>query len=82
MRLEWYGWHFLELGKIITDNLAFVKTVELMGIRENAKVTDLSENGFMLSFLKNEINENVEIFCRRHCMRQERRKVSLCSRRL
>ena len=31
-----------------------------MGIRENAKVTDLSESGFMLSFLKNEINENVE----------------------
>ena len=57
---EWYGWHFPELGKIFTDNLAFVRTVELMGIRENAKVTDLSESGFMLSFLKNEINENVE----------------------
>jgi len=23
---EWYGWHFPELGKIITDNVAFVKT--------------------------------------------------------
>ena len=57
---EWYGWHFPELGKIFTDNLAFVRTVELMGVRENAKVTDLSESGFMLSFLKNEINENVE----------------------
>jgi len=40
---EWYGWHFPELGKIITDNLAFVKTVELMGMRENAKSMDLSE---------------------------------------
>ena len=28
---EWYGWHFPELGKIVTDNLAFVKTVKLMG---------------------------------------------------
>lgn len=28
---EWYGWHFPELGKIITDNLAFVKAVKLMG---------------------------------------------------
>lgn len=28
---EWYGWHFPELGKIISDNLAFVKTVKLMG---------------------------------------------------
>ena len=57
---KWYECHFPELGNIITDNLAFVKTVELMGVRENAKVTDLSESGFMLSFLKNEINENVE----------------------
>lgn len=28
---EWYGWHFPELGKIISDNLAYVKTVKLMG---------------------------------------------------
>ena len=28
---EWYGWHFPELGKVITDNLAYVKTVKLMG---------------------------------------------------
>ncbi len=28
---EWYGWHFPELGKIITDNLAYAKTVKLMG---------------------------------------------------
>merc|ERR1712183_149946 len=40
---EWYGWHFPELGKIITDNLAFVRTVDLMGFRENAKSTDMSE---------------------------------------
>ena len=31
-----------------------------MGISENAKVTDLNESGFMLSFLKNEIKENIE----------------------
>merc|ERR1711936_1017856 len=37
------GWHFPELGKIITDNLAFVKTVELMGTRDNAKNMDLSD---------------------------------------
>jgi hypothetical protein len=28
---EWYGWHFPELGKIITDNIAFVKTVRIIG---------------------------------------------------
>ena len=41
--LSRYGWHFPELGKIITDNLAFVKTVEFMGTRDNAKNIDLSE---------------------------------------
>lgn len=51
---EWYGWHFPELGKIITDNLAFVRTVELMGTRDNAKSTDLSE------VLPEEIEEKVK----------------------
>jgi len=51
---EWYGWHFPELGKIITDNLAFVKTVDLMGIRENAKSTDMSE------VLPEEVEEKVK----------------------
>ena len=41
---EWYGWHFPELSKIITDNLAFVRTVEVMGTRDNAKHVDLSEH--------------------------------------
>jgi len=51
---EWYGWHFPELGKIITDNLAFVRTVELMGTRENAKTMDLSD------VLPEEIEEKVK----------------------
>lgn len=28
---EWYGWHFPELGKVITDNLAYCKTVRKIG---------------------------------------------------
>ncbi|XP_011495780.1 PREDICTED: nucleolar protein 58 [Ceratosolen solmsi marchali] len=40
---EWYGWHFPELGKIITDNIAFVKTVKIIGTRENAVQSDLSD---------------------------------------
>ena len=28
---EWYGWHFPEMGKLITDNIAFVKTIKTMG---------------------------------------------------
>ena len=30
---EWYGWHFPELGKIISDNLAFANVVRVMGER-------------------------------------------------
>ena len=41
--LSRYGWHFHKLGKIITDNLTFIRTVELMGCRETAKSVDLSD---------------------------------------
>ena len=36
MRLrEWYGWHFPELSKIITDNLTYAKTVLKIGNLKN-----------------------------------------------
>lgn len=28
---EWYGWHFPELSKIVLDNIAFAKVIDLMG---------------------------------------------------
>jgi len=38
MRLrEWYGWHFPELGKIVTDNIVYAKAVDLIGMRGNVK---------------------------------------------
>jgi len=40
---EWYGWHFPELGKIITDNISFIKTIKLVGTRDNMVSTDLSD---------------------------------------
>ncbi|KAJ8962950.1 hypothetical protein NQ314_005667 [Rhamnusium bicolor] len=40
---EWYGWHFPELGKIITDNVVFAKTVKIIGTRENTATSDLSD---------------------------------------
>lgn len=44
MRLrEWYGWHFPECGKVITDNQTYAKMVLAIGMRSNAKKTDLSE---------------------------------------
>ncbi|KAM3585604.1 uncharacterized protein V6R79_022490 [Siganus canaliculatus] len=40
---EWYGWHFPEIGKIITDNLAYCKTVRKIGDRTNVAGSDLSD---------------------------------------
>ncbi|TDL29186.1 Nop-domain-containing protein [Rickenella mellea] len=39
---EWYGWHFPEMGKIITDNIAYAKVVKAMGFRTNAATTSLA----------------------------------------
>lgn len=38
-----YGWHFPELSKLITDNVAFAKTVKLVGTRQNMAESDLSD---------------------------------------
>merc|ERR1711915_25593 len=44
MRLrEWFGWHFPEMGKIVTDNIAFAKVVKKMGFRTNAINMDFSD---------------------------------------
>ncbi|KAL1211681.1 putative nucleolar protein 5-2 [Cardamine amara subsp. amara] len=40
---EWYGWHFPELAKIISDNILYAKSVKLMGDRINAAKLDFSE---------------------------------------
>ncbi|XP_033114638.1 nucleolar protein 58-like [Anneissia japonica] len=51
---EWYGWHFPELGKIVTDNLAYSKTVKTIGDRTNTATTDLS------TVLTEELEEQVK----------------------
>jgi nucleolar protein 58 len=46
MRLrEWYGWHFPEMGKIVTENVAYAKVVKLMGFKSKAKDTEFSKVG-------------------------------------
>jgi len=38
MRLrEWYGWHFPELSKIVTDNITYASLVNMIGMRQNVK---------------------------------------------
>ena len=51
---EWYGWHFPELGKILTDNIAFIRTIMAMGERTKASETDLSD------ILPEEVEEKVK----------------------
>ncbi|CDU19268.1 hypothetical protein YYC_04216 [Plasmodium yoelii 17X] len=44
MRLkEWYGWHFPELGKVVSDNKIYAKCVKIIGFRNNAKNVNLLE---------------------------------------
>lgn len=56
---EWYGWHFPEMAKILTDNIAYAKVIKAMGtvphafmehitnlnagFRTNAATTDFSK---------------------------------------
>lgn len=51
---EWYGWHFPELAKIITDSVAYARIIQTMGIRSNAQDADLSE------ILPEEMEEHVK----------------------
>lgn len=50
---EWYGWHFPELGKIIPDNLTYVRTVQAIGMRQGISNSDLS------TVLPEEVEEEV-----------------------
>ena len=41
MRLrEWFGWHFPELSKIVTDNHVYAKAVRKIGRKTNAATAD------------------------------------------
>lgn len=56
---EWYGWHFPEMGKIVTDNLAYAKTVKKMGFRTNAVNLDLSD--ILPEDIEEQVKEMAEI---------------------
>lgn len=56
---EWYGWHFPELSKIITDNVAFARTVLAAGFRPNFAKTALST--ILPEEIEAEVKEAAEI---------------------
>jgi nucleolar protein 58 len=58
MRLrEWYGWHFPELGKIITDNVTYAQAVILIGMRTTVKNLSIEKLGEVMD---EEVAENVK----------------------
>lgn len=60
MRLrEWYGWHFPELGKIVTDNLVYAQVVQKTGLRGKFHETDLSD--VVPEEVEKEVKEAAEI---------------------
>lgn len=39
---EWYGWHYPEMAKIVSDTIGYSRVVLKVGVRENFRTTDLS----------------------------------------
>ncbi|KAF8071264.1 NOP5-2 [Scenedesmus sp. PABB004] len=39
---EWYGWHFPEMTKIVSDNIHYAKAIKAMGTRDRAAGVDFS----------------------------------------
>jgi len=52
---EWYGWHFPEMTKILSDNIVYARIVLLMGMRSKAGETDFS--GLLPEELEAELKE-------------------------
>lgn len=52
---EWFGWHFPEMTRIVSDNIAYAKTIKLMGIRE--KAADLDFSGVLAEEVEAELKE-------------------------
>eukprot|EP00163_Fabomonas_tropica_P026757 TRINITY_DN502_c0_g5_i1.p1 TRINITY_DN502_c0_g5~~TRINITY_DN502_c0_g5_i1.p1 ORF type:complete len:509 (-),score=209.35 TRINITY_DN502_c0_g5_i1:213-1739(-) len=55
---EWYGWHFPEMGKVVTDNMQFAKVVIKMGMRQNINQFDFSD------ILAEEVETELKEVCR------------------
>jgi len=74
MRLkEWYGWHFPELGKIVTDNLQYARTVKAVGIRTGIAEANLSE--FLPEDIEAEVRQAAEISMGSEITEQDQRFI-------
>ena len=60
MRLrEWYGWHFPELSKIVTDNHVYAKAVRKIGRKTNVATADFE--GILPEEVEKEVRQAAEI---------------------
>jgi nucleolar protein 58 len=60
MRLrEWYGWHFPELAKVVTDNQVYARVIKKMGMRVNAKSQDF--DGLLPEDVATELKRSAEV---------------------
>ncbi len=50
---EWYGWHFPEMGKIIPDNLTYIRVVKELGMRTDIASADIE------ALLEEDVEEEV-----------------------
>jgi nucleolar protein 58 len=80
MRLrEWYGWHFPELAKIVSDNQVYALVVKIMGMRVNAKDCDFQ--GSVPEEIIDEIKKSAEISMGTDITDEDLVKIQdLCSR--
>ncbi|KNH08711.1 nucleolar protein [Perkinsela sp. CCAP 1560/4] len=56
---EWYGWHFPELGKIVTDNIEYAKVALALRTRDHIETIDTLE-----SIVGEDVAERVKIAAR------------------
>ncbi len=62
MRLrEWYGWHFPELSKIITDNLLYARTVKAIGMKGNTNNVTEELAKILTEEIADEVRQAAEI---------------------
>jgi len=54
---EWYGWHFPEMAKIVTDNMQYAKVVLKAGMRKNMGEMDFSD------ILEDDVEKEMKVTC-------------------
>ena len=81
MRLkEWYGWHFPELAKIVTDNVTYSQMVNLIGMRQTVKSIPMEKmTEFVPEEIAQEIKEAAEISMGTEILKEDEKHIRTLS---